>query len=63
VNETSSTTVRPPYCLVSPLTVIIETSVGSSGVRDESAGQRHLAASAGGLGKRSPDGAIPSSES
>src|SRR3954451_23456372 len=28
VNETSSTTVRPPYCLVSPLTVIIRTSMG-----------------------------------
>src|SRR3954471_20601768 len=28
--DTSSTTVRSPYCLVSPLTVIIETSVGRS---------------------------------
>src|SRR4051812_7470418 len=62
--DTSSTTVRLPYCLVSPLTLIIS---GSSGgrpwVEDESAEKGALPASAGGLEGGSTNDATSSSES
>ena len=66
VNETSSTTVRPPYCLVSPLTWIIggpPLSTGPSGLRENPAEKGQVTASAGSPEFRSSKGARPSSES
>jgi hypothetical protein len=65
VKETSSTTVRSPYFLVSPLTVIMVASVatGLSGLWEEPVEKGLVTASPGGPENRSPHGADPSSES
>src|SRR3954470_2543172 len=62
VKETSSTTVRPPYCLVNPLTWIIGDPpllTGLSGLRENPAESGPATASVGGPHLGSPDGAPP----